>query len=102
MCNMEDLSDRDPYVSHVWNTDRHAFAAKQLQMKIFGVHFVFEIVFMQSRLCIQSWEVVIKRGLFMVFKVLRGGVNPYGQPEKVKSKKTVFVLTTSLIFEQSL
>ena len=38
----------------------------------------------------------------MVFTVLRGGVNPYGQPEKVKSKKTVFVLTTSLIFEQSL
>ena len=21
MCNMGDLSDRDPYVSHVWNTD---------------------------------------------------------------------------------
>ena len=99
---MEDLSDRDPYVSHVWNTDRHAFAAKQPQMKIFEVQFVFEIVFMQSRLYIQSWEVVIKRGLFMVFTVLRGGVNPYGQPEKVKSKKTVFVLTTSLIFEQSL
>ena len=69
MCNMEDLSDRDPYVSHVWNTDRHAFAAKQLQMKIFGVQLVFEIVFMQSRLCIQSLEVVIKRGLFMVFTV---------------------------------
>ena len=47
VCNMEDLSDRDPYVSHVWNTDRHAFAAKQLQMKIFGAQFVFEIVFMQ-------------------------------------------------------
>ena len=84
MCNMEDLSDRDPYVSHVWNTDRHAFAAKQPQMKIFEVQFVFEIVFMQSRLYIQSWEVVIKRGLFMVFTVLRGGVNPYGKPEKVK------------------
>ena len=67
MCNMGDLSDRDPYVSHVWNTDRHAFAAKQPQMKIFGVQLVFEIVFMQSRLCIQSWEVVIKKGLFTFF-----------------------------------
>ena len=83
MCNMEDLSDRDPYVSHVWNTDRHAFAAKQLQMKIFGAQFVFEIVFMQTRLYIQSWEVVIKRGLFMVFTVLSkvgggGRVSPLG------------------------
>ena len=80
---MEDLSDRDPYVSHVWNTDRHAFAAKQLQMKIFGAQFVFEIVFMQTRLYIQSWEVVIKRGLFMVFTVLSkvgggGRVSPLG------------------------
>ena len=81
MCNMEDLSDRDPYVSHVWNTDRHAFAAKQLQMKIFGAQFVFEIVFMQTRLYIQSWEVVIKRGLFMVFTVLsKVGGGGKGQP----------------------
>ena len=75
MCNMEDLSDRDPYVSHVWNTDRHAFAAKQLQMKIFGGQLVFEIVFMQSRLCIVLGS-RNKKGSFYGFYGFKGGSQP--------------------------